>query len=92
MSSMLDIAEISNAVRQTDYSLVSTEGGSVEKTGKSITRKYVGNRPIKLRKSMWKERNLKTVKKKDKEKQFNVKRLPQIQNQRKKIVESLNEN
>jgi len=30
--------------------------------------KYIGNRPIKLKKSMWKDRNLKAVKKKDKEK------------------------
>lgn len=30
--------------------------------------KYVGNRPIKLRKSNWKERNLEMVRKKDKEK------------------------
>ncbi|XP_033103092.1 RNA-binding protein 42-like [Anneissia japonica] len=31
--------------------------------------KYVGNRPIKLRKSMWKERNIETAKKKTREKQ-----------------------
>jgi len=31
--------------------------------------KYVGNRPIKLRKSVWKERNHEIVKKKKKEKQ-----------------------
>jgi hypothetical protein len=30
--------------------------------------KYVGNRPIKLRKSNWKDRNLETVKKKEQEK------------------------
>jgi len=31
--------------------------------------KYVGNRPIKLRKSVWKDRNHEVVKKKKKEKQ-----------------------
>lgn len=31
--------------------------------------KYVGNRPIKLRKSNWKERNIETVRKKQKQKQ-----------------------
>jgi len=30
--------------------------------------KYVGNRPIKLRKSSWKERNIEIVRKKEKEK------------------------
>lgn len=30
--------------------------------------KYVGSRPIKLRKSMWKDRNLDVVRKKQKEK------------------------
>lgn len=30
--------------------------------------KYVGNRPIKLRKSTWKERNIEIVKKKEREK------------------------
>lgn len=32
------------------------------------TGKYVGSRPIKLRKSMWKDRNLDVVRKKQKEK------------------------
>lgn len=37
--------------------------------GPSIpTGKYVGSRPIKLRKSMWKDRNLDVVRKKQKEK------------------------
>jgi hypothetical protein len=31
--------------------------------------KYVGNRPIKLRKSTWKERNADVVRKKNKQKQ-----------------------
>lgn len=31
--------------------------------------KYIGSRPVKLRKSDWKDRNLKEVKKKEKEKQ-----------------------
>lgn len=31
--------------------------------------KYVGNRPIKLRKSTWKERNIDVVRKKNKQKQ-----------------------
>lgn len=30
--------------------------------------KYVGSRPIKLRKSMWKDRNIEVVRKKQKEK------------------------
>uniref|UniRef100_K1PWS1 RNA-binding protein 42 n=1 Tax=Magallana gigas TaxID=29159 RepID=K1PWS1_MAGGI len=30
--------------------------------------KYVGNRPIKLRKSSWRDRNIEIVRKKDKEK------------------------
>lgn len=33
-----------------------------------IAGRYVGSRPIKLRKSTWKNRNLDTVKKKEKEK------------------------
>jgi hypothetical protein len=32
------------------------------------TGKYVGSRPIKLRKSMWKDRNMEVVRKKQKEK------------------------
>jgi len=35
---------------------------------KEMDGKYVGNRPIKLRKSNWKDRNLDIVKKKTKEK------------------------
>ena len=31
------------------------------------TGKYIGTRPVKLRKSTWKERSLDTVRKKDKE-------------------------
>lgn len=31
--------------------------------------KYIGSRPVKLRKSDWKDRNLKEVKKKEKQKQ-----------------------
>ena len=33
-----------------------------------VTGKYVGNRPIKLRKSTWKDRNIMVAKKKEKEK------------------------
>ncbi|PIK56237.1 putative RNA-binding protein 42-like [Apostichopus japonicus] len=36
---------------------------------KEVNGKYVGNRPIKLRKSTWKDRNIDTVKKKQKEKE-----------------------
>ncbi|OXU31597.1 hypothetical protein TSAR_010259 [Trichomalopsis sarcophagae] len=36
---------------------------------KLSTGRYVGSRPIKLRKSSWKQRNLDTVRKKEKEKQ-----------------------
>jgi len=34
----------------------------------SFSGKYIGNRPIKLRKSTWKDRNIEVVKKKAKEK------------------------
>lgn len=34
----------------------------------SLIGKYVGNRPIKLRKSNWKDRSVEVVKKKEKEK------------------------
>jgi hypothetical protein len=34
----------------------------------SIAGKYVGNRPIKLRKSNWKDRNIDIVRRKEKEK------------------------
>ncbi|CAM9943175.1 unnamed protein product [Heterosigma akashiwo] len=37
--------------------------------------KYVGNRPVKLKKSKWQERNLKEVKKKDKKKKKFEKQL-----------------
>ena len=32
------------------------------------TGRYIGNRPVKLRKSMWRERSLDVIKKKEKEK------------------------
>jgi RNA recognition motif-containing protein len=38
------------------------------KAMREMNGKYVGNRPIKLRKSNWKDRNLETVKKKEQEK------------------------
>lgn len=34
-----------------------------------VSGRYVGSRPIKLRKSSWKQRNLESVRKKEKEKQ-----------------------
>ncbi|KAK7081315.1 RNA-binding protein 42, partial [Halocaridina rubra] len=37
---------------------------------KEMNGKYVGSRPIKLRKSMWKDRNLDVVQKKQREKQL----------------------
>ncbi|RNA00109.1 RNA-binding 42 [Brachionus plicatilis] len=39
------------------------------KAMREMNGKYVGNRPIKLRKSTWKERNIEIVKKKEREKQ-----------------------
>ncbi|XP_066591412.1 RNA-binding protein 42 isoform X2 [Prorops nasuta] len=39
------------------------------KAMKEMNGRYVGSRPIKLRKSSWKQRNLETVRKKEKEKQ-----------------------
>lgn len=39
------------------------------KAMKEMNGRYVGSRPIKLRKSSWKQRNLESVRKKDKEKQ-----------------------
>ena len=41
---------------------------SVQLVSFIIIGKYVGNRPIKLRKSNWKDRNVEVVKKKEKEK------------------------
>lgn len=37
-------------------------------SGRNVAGKYVGNRPIKLRKSAWQDRQIDIVKKKDKEK------------------------
>ncbi|VDM52546.1 unnamed protein product [Angiostrongylus costaricensis] len=51
------------------YGFVSfTESDDYVRAMREMDGKYVGNRPIKLRKSNWKERNLDVVKKKQKQK------------------------
>lgn len=45
-----------------------TAFGMCNAAGTLFTGRYVGSRPIKLRKSSWKQRNMESVRKKEKEK------------------------
>lgn len=51
-----------------DYIVPSQNGSKLNVLFKCVAGRYVGSRPIKLRKSSWRNRSLDVVRKKDKEK------------------------